>query len=393
MDVNIERQNAAEGELHIVLLSAGDPLNVLSFSGSLYYMAGALRLQFPDLEIVRHSRPFWFVLLQRVVQKITKGRVEPYYWRWMNRWFAARLLKRWKGRRVAIIGIVNASLVCELAASVPVINVSDATWDLMKTEHEIYWSLNARTAASAEYAELNSTLRSVHSSYSSNWAAQNAIHHYGGRREKVSVISWGCNFDFVAETEVRRACSNRAECRLLFIGGEWVRKGGDIVCDAADILASKGIPVRVDFVGASPPADLPSRPWMHPHGYLSKSDQKEAELLRSLMRDAELLFLPTRRDCTPMVFAEANAYGTPALTRNVGGVADVVHDGANGIVLQEDAQAEDFAAAIEALWNDPQRYARLRASARNEYETRLNWDVWARQIAEVVRSLSAAGRI
>jgi glycosyltransferase involved in cell wall biosynthesis len=111
------------------------------------------------------------------------------------------------------------------------------------------------------------------------------------------------------------------------------------------------------------------------------------------MRDADLLFLPTRKDCTPMVFAEANAYGTPAVTRDVGGVADVVHNGANGIVLREDADAAEFAAAIESLWNNPDRYAELRSSARLEYETRLNWGAWARGIAQLVENLSVTRRI
>ena len=94
-----------------------------------------------------------------------------------------------------------------------------------------------------------------------------------------------------------------------------------------------------------------------------------------------------------MVFAEANAYGTPALTRDVGGVADVVRDGANGIVLPEDADAAQFAAAIESIWNNPASYAQLRSSARHEYETRLNWAVWARRIAQLVEDLASAGRI
>ena len=94
-----------------------------------------------------------------------------------------------------------------------------------------------------------------------------------------------------------------------------------------------------------------------------------------------------------MVFAEANAYGTPALTRDVGGVADVVCHGANGIVLPEQADAEQFAAAIESLWNSPDLYAQLRSSARREYENRLNWDVWAQTIAKLVENLASAGRI
>jgi glycosyltransferase involved in cell wall biosynthesis len=377
----------------VILLSSSDPLDVHSFSGSIYYMAQALKSEIPGMEIVRSSRPFWFEPLQRLLLRSTKGRVDPYYWPILNRWFAKRLQNRWHGQRVVIIGIVNAALVAELASSMPVINISDSTYDLMRTEHEVFWSLDPITAARAEEAELHSIKRSVHNSFSSQWAAASAVGHYGARPEDVSVISWGCNFDIVPAADVRPSAFIRSECRLLFIGGEWFRKGGDIVCAATEILAAKGIPLRVDLVGVAPPEDLPPRPWLYHHGYLSKADHEQLALLRSLMRDADLLFLPTRKDCTPMVFAEANAYGTPALTRDVGGVADVVRDGANGIVLTEDADAAQFAAAIESLWNDPVHYAQLRSSARHEYETRLNWAVWAQRIAQLVEDLASAGRI
>lgn len=376
---------------HVALMSSSDPLDVHSFSGTIFYMARALQAEFPDLEIVRSSRPRWFEPIQRLVSKTTRRRVDPYYWHSLNRWFATRLARRWRGRTVVVIGVVNASLVAELASMVPVINISDATFELMRTEHEVFWSLDRKSALRAEEDERNSIVRSIHNSFSSGWAGRSAIDHYGARPEDVSVISWGCNFDPVPASEVR-LLSTRNECRLLFIGGEWLRKGGDVVFGVAEMLVSKGIPVRVDVVGA-PPEALPSRPWFHYRGYLSKGNPEHLALLRSLMRDAELLLLPTRRDCTPMVFAEANAYGTPAVTRDVGGVADVVRDGANGIVLPEDADAAAFAEVIEQLWNSPQRYAKLRASTRLEYDNRLNWAAWALHIRELVERLSANGAI
>lgn len=377
--------------LQVVLLSSSDPLDVHSFSGTIYYMAKALKVEFPDIEIVRYSRSPWFSPLQRIVLKVSKRRVDPYYWRWLNRYFAKRLNKRWQGWRVLVIGVVNASLVAELATLVPVINISDATFELVRNAYEMFGSLNHKTAVRAEEDERNSILRSIHNSFSSGWAAQSAINHYNARPQDVSVISWGCNLGSVLAAEVHPRVAARSECRLLFIGGEWERKGGDIVCAAAEILAGKGIPVRVDLVGASPPEDLPQRRWLHHWGYLNKGNTDQFALLRSLMREAELLFLPTRRDCTPMVFAEANAYGTPALTRDVGGVADVVRNGANGVVLAEDADAADFAAVVESLWNNVERYEKLRASSRLEYENRLNWEVWVHEVRKIVERLSARG--
>jgi glycosyltransferase involved in cell wall biosynthesis len=389
----MEAQGVTMGDQfpHVALISSSNPLDVHSFSGTIFYMARALRAEFPNLEIVRSSRPRWFEPMQRLVTKATRRRVDPYYWRSLNRWFAKRLARRWRGRPVVVIGVVNASLVAELASLVPVINISDSTFELMRSEHEVFWSLDRRTALRAEEDERNSILRSIHNSFSSCWAGRSAIDHYGARPEDVSVISWGCNFDPVPASEVR-PLSSRDECRLLFIGGEWLRKGGDVMFAAADMLASKGIPVRVDVVGA-PPEALPERSWLHYRGYLSKGNPEHLALLRSLMCNAELLLLPTRRDCTPMVFAEANAYGTPAVTRDVGGVADVVRDGANGIVLPEDADAAAFAEVIEQLWKSPQRYEKLRASTRLEYDNRLNWGAWARHIRETVELLSANGAI
>ncbi|HMJ05128.1 MAG TPA: hypothetical protein VK474_02625, partial [Chthoniobacterales bacterium] len=243
MALRAKAGSAGDQSPHVILLSSSDPLDVHSFSGTIYHMATALKSEFPDLEIVRSARPFWFRPLQQIFLKATKGRVDPYYWRLLNRWFATRLFHRWRGRRVVVVGVVNAALVGELANLVPVINISDSTFDLMRTEHKVFWSLGRATAARAESDELNSIIRSVHNSFSSRWAANSAIDHYGASPADVSVISWGCNFDTVPETEMRSGVSKDRQCRLLFIGGEWVRKGGDVVCAAADILAAEGIPV------------------------------------------------------------------------------------------------------------------------------------------------------
>lgn len=94
-----------------------------------------------------------------------------------------------------------------------------------------------------------------------------------------------------------------------------------------------------------------------------------------------------------MVFAEANMLGTPAVTCDTGGVSSVVHHGKNGLVMPGAATASDYADAIEALWGDPERYEALRRSSRTEYEERLNWKIWAREIARLVHNLDEQGKI
>ena len=94
-----------------------------------------------------------------------------------------------------------------------------------------------------------------------------------------------------------------------------------------------------------------------------------------------------------MVFAEANAYGTPALTRDVGGVADVVRDGATGLFCRRTLMPRNSLRRSSPFGTTRRSYAQLRSSARHEYETRLNWAVWAQGIAQLVEDLASAGRI
>jgi glycosyltransferase involved in cell wall biosynthesis len=311
----------------------------------------------------------------------------------MNRMFAWRLARRWRGRRVLVISVVNAPLAAYLSSYLPVFNITDATFTLMRNFYANFARLASREAAVAEELERLSIIRAVHNSFSSDWAARSAVEDYGASPSKVTPISWGINLDDVPTEEVRGADSHRVECRLLFIGVDWVRKGGDVVCAAAEILASRGFDFQVDLVGSAPPGELVKAPWIRCHGFLSKADEAELGQLRELIRNADFLFLPTRQDCTPMVFGEANAYGTPAVTRAVGGVAHVVRHGVNGIVLPESAEAVEFASAIETAWRDKSGYAAMRESARREYEERLNWDSWATSILKIIHDLQATPRV
>jgi glycosyltransferase involved in cell wall biosynthesis len=61
-------------------------------------------------------------------------------------------------------------------------------------------------------------------------------------------------------------------------------------------------------------------------GYISKSTQEGSEQIDRLLSDAHFLMLPTRADCTPYVIPEANSFGLPCITTNVGGIPTMVKD-------------------------------------------------------------------
>lgn len=81
-----------------------------------------------------------------------------------------------------------------------------------------------------------------------------------------------------------------------------------------------------------------------------------------IYHDARLLLVPHRVDNRPRVILEAQTNGIPVLATDLPGLAESV--GAGGALVSPDATNEEWAAALGALWDDPERLDRLAAAAR-----------------------------
>jgi glycosyltransferase involved in cell wall biosynthesis len=121
--------------------------------------------------------------------------------------------------------------------------------------------------------------------------------------------------------------------------------------------------------------------------FLDKSKPKDLERLCDILYQSHFLILPTEFDALGIVFCEASAYGVPSIAANVGGVSQPVREGKNGFLLPPTATAEDYAEKIKAVFSDKESYIKLRASSRNEYETRLNWDVWSEKVNKILEKI------
>lgn len=76
--------------------------------------------------------------------------------------------------------------------------------------------------------------------------------------------------------------------------------------------------------------------------------------------EMDVLIVPsTWYENTPFVVLEAFAAGLPVIASDLGGLAEVVHDGNNGLLFRA-GDADSLRAAIERLAGDPGLYARLR---------------------------------
>ena len=297
-------------------------------------------------------------------------------------------------RADAVFCPANALPIAYLDSSQPLVLWTDAPFSALIDYYEYLSNLSRSTRAALLGMERAALQRCARVIYSSEWAAETAIRDYAVDRAKVDVIPWGANLDVAPATaEVERMVAARSPrpYRLLFVGMWWRRKGGDKALAVAQQLNDRGFPTELTVVGCESIEVEPLPGFVRVLGFLSQSDGRGRETMRRAYAQSHFLVLPTRADCTPLVIAEANAHGVPCLTSDVGGMATLVRDGANGWKFAADATAEEYCERIIDTMRDPERYHRLTVSSYEEYATRLNWATAARATRGVLAE-AVAGR-
>jgi len=67
---------------------------------------------------------------------------------------------------------------------------------------------------------------------------------------------------------------------------------------------------------------------------LDPGEPSSAGLLADLFKGAHFVFIPSRAEAYGMAFAEANAFGVPAIGTATGGIPSIIRDGFNGYTLR-----------------------------------------------------------
>jgi len=216
----------------------------------------------------------------------------------------------------------------------------------------------------------------------SDWLKQEADTLYGLSPAQSAVVPWGANIETPPPEHTPLAISRGAAVSLLVVGRDWFSKGGPIAFETMQLLRAKGLDARLTVIGTTPPP-------FHTNAYvtvlssLNKAVPEEKAQFEAAFRAAHFLVQPSF-ESWGFAFCEAAAYGLPSLCMAVGGVP--VRNGVSGHALAQGASAPDYAALIEDYIDAPERYANLRRSSRNDFETRLNWDAWGQTVEKLFTS-------
>lgn len=283
----------------------------------------------------------------------------------------------------AVLGLVATPLLDRLARlrpGLPVLHVTDATPAFLREAYG--WAIPADIdAAEARVAE---QARAV--IYSSEHIARRAPGDLGLPGLAPQVLPFGVNLETVPDRRPEKPPLDRLE--LLFVGLDWTRKGGDIAVAALDSLATRGQRARLTIVGRAP-EHLRTRDDIRITGFLNKNRPRDLARLTALYREAHLLLLPSRADCTPMVVAEAMAHATPVIATDTGGIAALIGGGGAGRVLPPFAPPGAWGDAIRQATADPDSYALMSDAAFEGAAARLSWDAWARGIEMTAHHVTA----
>jgi glycosyltransferase involved in cell wall biosynthesis len=202
--------------------------------------------------------------------------------------------------------------------------------------------------------------------------------------EKLHVLRYGPNLPREPkENELRY--SKTETLRLLFIGYEWKRKGGNTVIKILNKLKEYNHTVELDIIGSVPPMVNDTNIIVHKK--LNKDNEKEFNILCNIFLACDFLLAPTIAECSAAVFREASCFALPIITTDTGGNPDYVLDGTNGYRLPMDAKPEEYAQLIHKIYSDEKRYIDLRVSTREFYEKNLSWNNWLQRFDQIVQQL------
>jgi glycosyltransferase involved in cell wall biosynthesis len=215
----------------------------------------------------------------------------------------------------------------------------------------------------------------------SEWAKESLVRHYEVPAGRITVINPGTTFENFRDPNVH-AQRRPGPMRILFVGGDFVRKGGDLLlwvfqqhlrgsCELhlvtnADLAPTEGVTV---YRGVKP----------------------HSPELQRLYADADVFAFPTRADCFAVVIAEAMAASLPIVTTRVAAIPEVIEDGESGYLVDVD-DAEALRDRLQALAVSPELRLRMGARSRRIAKDRFDMDKNANRIAEILLDLGGGSR-
>ncbi len=215
----------------------------------------------------------------------------------------------------------------------------------------------------------------------SNWAGESAVTDYGTDSSRMHVSPPGVDLErWSPKNRWERA--PKAGVNLLFVGGDFDRKGGQLLLEWAQTTKQRNFHLHLVTRKKLENTD----PRICVYNDLMPNDPK----LVALYENADMFVLPTLADCYSLAGIEAMASGLPVILSETGGTGDIIKRETGFLLPPGDLNA--LTHALDVLIENPALREKMGRAARADAEARYDVGANIRRSVELMREQMLAAK-
>jgi glycosyltransferase involved in cell wall biosynthesis len=220
----------------------------------------------------------------------------------------------------------------------------------------------------------------------SRWAAADLAAEYPDCRTKLHVLPFPVDTDafdagWIEERAGRARADRRYRPRVLFVGGDFLRKGGAELLEA---WREGRLDERADLDVVT---DWPVPPRSIPAGVsIVRGVAAYSDRWRALWRSADLFVMPSRHEAFGIVYEEAAASGIPAIGSDINAVPEIIDENVTGFLIRPGDRA-GLVRAVNTLVESVELRERMGRAARRRVAQRAAVPVYAAALGTIVNQM------
>ena len=373
--------NPSHPKLTVGVLGVEDPADVRSYSGTPFHLSHFLRAAGHTVRSLG-PYPVRYRALVRIQNRLGIALLSQQLLLERHKLIARQypgIVSRYTANNpdLDLLLATSAFVIARVKSPLPTILWGDTTVAGVLGKYSRYVNLSNRTIARAHAVEQEGLDACNLAIFSNQWAADVALNSYKLDPAKVRVINYGPGLVQVpGEDAIAGLLSQRStqQINVIIIGVHWQRKGVDRAIDVVRELRTRGMNAHLKIVGCTPPPMFVEPSFVSVLGKIPKYSSSGDSQLGRLLGESHLLILPTVAECAAVVLVEANAYGVPFLSTDVGGNSSLVRQNYNGVLLPVGADVCAWADAATTILQDRGGYERFAWQAYTFFRQRLSWE-------------------